>query len=161
MTREDVIAMAKQAGSMDFGSDSATHVLTVDVLQRICELVAAKEREACAQVAQWTPDLLGTSQKIAAAIRDRGEEGGTSAKENQIAAHIGLLCSRCKTGKYQVDGNAYHDFLRCDSCRYVPLWHADGKEVGAQDEPMERDLADEDASIAAGRLQAGIAGRVA
>ena len=34
-------------------------------------LVAAAEREACAKVAEWTPDAIGTSQKIAAAIRAR------------------------------------------------------------------------------------------
>jgi hypothetical protein len=44
MTKDDVISWAREAGSMDFGSDSATHVLTVDVLQRMCELAAAAER---------------------------------------------------------------------------------------------------------------------
>lgn len=46
-----------------------------DVTDReLLELAVAAEREACAQLAQWTPDPLGLSQKIAAAIRDRGQK---------------------------------------------------------------------------------------
>lgn len=44
---EEIIGMARAAGSMDFGADSATHVLNINVLQRFAALVAAKEREAC------------------------------------------------------------------------------------------------------------------
>ena len=39
---------------------------------------ATAEREACAQLAQWTPDPLGLSQKIAAAIRARGQEASNA-----------------------------------------------------------------------------------
>lgn len=84
MTRDDVIAIAREAGSMDFGSDSATHVLTVDVLQRICELVAAKEREACARIAEseqygepaneYQDGCDSACKTIAKAIRARGHE---------------------------------------------------------------------------------------
>lgn len=46
-------------------------------------------------------------------------------------ARIGLPCSRCESGKYRADSNAYHDFHRCDSCMHVPMWGADGNELGA------------------------------
>ena len=36
-------------------------------------LVAAAEREACAQVAEWEPCMTHSPQRIAAAIRARGE----------------------------------------------------------------------------------------
>lgn len=47
-------------------------------------------------------------------------------------SRIGLPCTRCGTGKYRADCNAYHDFHRCDSCMHVPIWGADGKEFGAE-----------------------------
>lgn len=46
-------------------------------------------------------------------------------------SRIGLRCSRCETGKYRADCNAYHDFHRCDSCMHVPMWDADGNELGS------------------------------
>lgn len=46
-------------------------------------------------------------------------------------SRIGLPCTRCGTGKYRADCNAYHDFHRCDSCMHVPMWDADGNELGA------------------------------
>ena len=45
-------------------------------------------------------------------------------------SRIGLPCTRCETGKYRADRNAYHDFHRCDSCMHVPMWGDDGKELG-------------------------------
>jgi len=45
-------------------------------------------------------------------------------------SRIGLPCTRCGTGKYRADRNAYHDFHRCDSCMHVPMWGEDGKELG-------------------------------
>lgn len=36
-------------------------------------LVAKSEREACAQVAEWEPCITHTPQRIAAAIRARGD----------------------------------------------------------------------------------------
>jgi hypothetical protein len=41
-------------------------------------------------------------------------------------SRIGLPCTRCGTGKYRADRNAYHDFHRCDSCMHVPMWGEDG-----------------------------------
>ncbi|WP_428142199.1 hypothetical protein [Delftia acidovorans] len=46
-------------------------------------------------------------------------------------SRIGLPCTRCGTGKYRADCNAYHDFHRCDACMHVPMWDADGNELGA------------------------------
>ncbi|MCG3782731.1 ead/Ea22-like family protein [Delftia acidovorans] len=46
-------------------------------------------------------------------------------------SRIGLPCTRCGTGKYRADRNAYHDFHRCNSCMHVPMWDADGNELGA------------------------------
>ena len=45
-------------------------------------------------------------------------------------SRIGLPCTRCETGKYRADRNAYHDFHRCDSCMHVSMWGEDGKELG-------------------------------
>ncbi|WEL97016.1 hypothetical protein [Delftia tsuruhatensis] len=45
-------------------------------------------------------------------------------------SRIGLPCTRCGTGKYRADRNAYHDFHRCDNCMHVPMWGDDGKELG-------------------------------
>ena len=46
-------------------------------------------------------------------------------------SRIGLPCTRCGNGKYRADCNAYHDFHRCDACMHVPMWDADGNELGA------------------------------
>ena len=67
MTKDDIISMAQQVEAEGFAP-----VLIHPEVRRLCELVAAAEREACAKVAEWTPDAIGTSQKIAAAIRARG-----------------------------------------------------------------------------------------
>lgn len=77
MTNEDVIQMARDAcgpGAEDPLQDNEMLILSVNELTHFAELVAAKEREACANVAKWTPDSWGTNTKIAAAIRTRGEK---------------------------------------------------------------------------------------
>lgn len=75
MTRDDIIRMAREAGSRDFGADSSTHVLNVDVLKRFAALVAAAEREACAQVADDLDCALrcGVGGEVGAAIRARSQ----------------------------------------------------------------------------------------
>lgn len=52
MTREDVIRMAREAEIIDFrdASDDPHVAQMVDFLMRFAALVAAAEREACAQV---------------------------------------------------------------------------------------------------------------
>lgn len=78
MTREDVIRMAEEGGI----------VVTGDAVWRLCELVAAAEREAIAQMIEDAPPLVdfckneqngclvcGFTPKVAAAaIRARGQE---------------------------------------------------------------------------------------
>ena len=67
MKRDDIIRMAQEAGI----------VVTGDAVWKLCELVAAAEREACAQMAEafhrhqydFTGDL-----ELHEAIRARGEK---------------------------------------------------------------------------------------
>lgn len=47
------------------------------------------------------------------------------------AARIGSTCAMCGKGKLFLDGNGYYEFERCDACRHVPLWDADGKDAHA------------------------------
>lgn len=70
LDKDHVLALAREAG---FGLISAFG--NVLPLQRFAELVAAKEREACADIVENanTPDCGGwTAQGIADAIRARG-----------------------------------------------------------------------------------------
>ena len=81
---------------------------------------------------QWKPPLQErkplTDGEIIAA-----QERLIAAKDELYRSRIGLTCAHCKTGKYRADGNGYHDFHRCDSCRHVPMFGADGKEFGIQE----------------------------
>ena len=85
MTRDEIIAMAKEAGSVSatFWPDDFTGLMSV--FERFAALVAAAEREACALIAEDSDneerctgyyDQLGdakaTARNIAAAIRKRG-----------------------------------------------------------------------------------------
>lgn len=71
MTRDDIISMAREAG-IDYGFGAE--------LERFAALVAAAEREACAEVceettAAWTQHLYNSGcVDCAAAIRARGGE---------------------------------------------------------------------------------------
>ncbi len=69
MTRNDIIRMAREAGI----------VVTGEAVWKLCELVAAAEREACAEIAE-TPvsgeqdDItMQAKDRVAAAIRARGQ----------------------------------------------------------------------------------------
>ncbi|MEJ8296824.1 hypothetical protein WKI45_28775 [Delftia tsuruhatensis] len=55
-------------------------------------------------------------------------------------SRIGLPCTRCGTGKYRADCNAYHDFHRCDSCMHVPMWGNYGEEFGAESLIASREI---------------------
>jgi hypothetical protein len=113
MTRDDVIAMAHEAGMRANTSKDAIKALSTSIpvqwLEHFATLVAAAEREACAQVAQslWRIDGQFTADEFAAEIRVRGI-----------------------------------------------------KEQPEYDTDDERDHADEDAAIAAGKVQAAVQGRV-
>jgi hypothetical protein len=81
MTNDDIIRMAKEAG---FDKNSLgttfTHGKLDESLERFAELVAAAEREACAQIAyDYTvkvslPNFFESAEYVAAAIRARGQE---------------------------------------------------------------------------------------
>jgi hypothetical protein len=62
MTRDDIIRMAREAGI----------VVTGEAVWKLCELVAAAEREACAKVCEDKNTLLAWPT-YAAAIRARGQ----------------------------------------------------------------------------------------
>ena len=84
MNRDDIIRMAREAG---WRVDSEGEVLEgdgwhiqTDIVERFAELVAAAEREACAQIAHDTYEGFGphakgvdfVKQHIAIRIRERG-----------------------------------------------------------------------------------------
>jgi hypothetical protein len=77
MTRDDIIRMAREAGiSVPWDQEP----LRWELLERFAALVAAAEREACAQIAHNTYEGFGVDaqgvdfvkQRIAIAIRERG-----------------------------------------------------------------------------------------
>ena len=70
MTRTEVIAIARDVGMCGMLTDV---VCTIDELERFAALVAAKEREACAQVAMEFRRGAGdpVCGEVATAIRER------------------------------------------------------------------------------------------
>ena len=64
MTQDEIIRMAREAGFTDYYPERLT---------RFAALVAANEREACAQLARKASDNYEGAE-IAAAIRARGEK---------------------------------------------------------------------------------------
>jgi hypothetical protein len=69
MTQE-IIGMARQAGLCDREGRDDNSIIITDHLERFAKLIAAKEREACAKVADGWPDY--DVQGLAEAIRARG-----------------------------------------------------------------------------------------
>ena len=71
MTKTEVIAMARDVGMCGMLTDV---VCTIDELERFAALVAAREREACAQVceSEWATDAEHAfGSELAALIRAR------------------------------------------------------------------------------------------
>jgi len=69
MTKDDIIRMAREAGI------ECLMVRPEDmVLHRFAALVAAAEREACAEVADYMSDFAVPHNAVAIAIRARGSE---------------------------------------------------------------------------------------
>ena len=66
MNREDIIRMAREAGGW---KQWEARVMTPQVLERFAALVAAAEREACAQIAFNAKTYI----EAAKAIRARGQ----------------------------------------------------------------------------------------
>jgi hypothetical protein len=75
MTQDEIIEMARQAGSF---IGCATFAFTPKELVAFAKLVAAKEREACAKVCETkhfsSPVRAFGAKECAAAIRARGEQ---------------------------------------------------------------------------------------
>jgi hypothetical protein len=65
MTQDEIIEMARQAGFMMENSAA------IQAAEIFAKLLAAKEREACAKVAEHSFGVIGST--IALAIRARGE----------------------------------------------------------------------------------------
>jgi len=74
MTRDDIIRMAREAGMppVEITSDKPVLYPVPDAIERFAALVAAAEREECAQIADAEASIEGIAQRIAAAIRARG-----------------------------------------------------------------------------------------
>jgi hypothetical protein len=81
MNRDDIIAMAREAG-FTFCEESYKYqpnclfyggYAVDEQLKRFAALVAAAEREACAEVCDSEATIEGIAQRCAAAIRARGQ----------------------------------------------------------------------------------------
>ena len=76
MTRDDIIAMVQEA-IIDHSNDNPFdfRLTTMEQIERFAALVAAAEREACAQIAEeWLGPTKDRELHIAAAIRARGQD---------------------------------------------------------------------------------------
>jgi hypothetical protein len=85
MNRDDIIRMAREAGSYPAAPvDRALLLFSESHLERFAALVAAAEREACAKVCDssihdtyiggYTGAIHSARRECAAAIRQRGQE---------------------------------------------------------------------------------------
>ena len=73
MTQDEIIAMAREAGFVEYELDDGTTTAFDKRYEAFANLVAAKEREACAKLCDdWESDEAFVVN-IAAAIRARGE----------------------------------------------------------------------------------------
>ncbi len=83
MTDDDIVSMASEAGLVRISENSGARAYGIarpEKLLRFAALVAAKEREACAQLCdtEWSGDVdtckaAELANELAAAIRARGE----------------------------------------------------------------------------------------
>ena len=69
MIRDDIINMAREAGFVN--SDAAN---IYQCLEKFANLVAAAEREACADICDQHASIEGIAQRCAAAIRARSNQ---------------------------------------------------------------------------------------
>jgi hypothetical protein len=69
MRQDEIIEMAREAG---FDIDLPAYENGTALAIKLAKLVAAKEREACAKVAEHSFGVIGST--IAIAIRARGEQ---------------------------------------------------------------------------------------
>jgi hypothetical protein len=80
LNKDDLVKMVKEAGFYKLqGSKSALYALNQEHMEKFANLIAAAEREACAEVCD-TYDVAedvnscDTAESIAAAIRARGKK---------------------------------------------------------------------------------------
>jgi hypothetical protein len=71
MTKDDIIRMAREAGLITNSPYLMPHDNVMRGIERFAALVAAAEREACAQVAMR---VATNGIETSAAIRERGQE---------------------------------------------------------------------------------------
>ena len=72
MTQDEIIELARQAGVRD--DEHTFEFSQYKYLERFAKLVAEKEREACAKIAdEWAVGWPHPSQSIAEWIRKRGQ----------------------------------------------------------------------------------------
>ena len=80
MTQDDILRMAREAGATNPSNPELYDCVTmpIDGLERFADLVAAVEREACAEVCAQYNDDGGTGEtwgsRFAALIRARSKE---------------------------------------------------------------------------------------
>jgi hypothetical protein len=80
MTRADIIRMAREAGfDVELGmlgeeSVEVDGIRINEKLERFAALVAAAEREACAEICDAEASIEGIAQRCAANIRARGSK---------------------------------------------------------------------------------------
>ena len=67
MTQDEIIEMARQAGFVDYELDDGTTNALDKRYEAFAKLVAEKEREECAKIAEW-------HKQMAFDIRSRGQE---------------------------------------------------------------------------------------
>jgi hypothetical protein len=73
MTQDEIIEMAKEAGfDIDLPAYENGTALAIKLAKLVAAKAKAKEREACAKVAESNFGVIGST--IAIAIRARGEE---------------------------------------------------------------------------------------
>ena len=74
MTREEIIALARE--SRMFYHPQAGWIAELHHLERFAQLVAAAEREACAQILEWVDNYANpmTATDCAVAIRARNTD---------------------------------------------------------------------------------------
>jgi hypothetical protein len=74
LKEDEIIGMARQAG-MAYEEKLEVYVANIDDLQDFAKLVAEKEREENAQIAETAADFLqnSTFEGVAKAIRARGQ----------------------------------------------------------------------------------------
>jgi hypothetical protein len=72
MNREDIIRMAREAGfdPHDMSDDFTCNLMDIE---RFAIIVAATEREACAQLCDRFANRMMSAEECAAAIRARGQ----------------------------------------------------------------------------------------